>query len=69
MTTQAEMERAIRAGKKAGATRVLFDGGRIVFDLNRSPDGSQPDSDQSDEWSVDYDDDEAPEICSADQAA
>jgi len=69
MTTQAEMERAIRAGRKAGATRVLFDGGRIVFDLSKDAVMGNPITEtQPNHWNVDYDHEET-EICGSNKAA
>lgn len=50
--TKAEFEAAIAAAKAAGATRVVFDGGRIVVDLDGNVDDGVKGKAKSpeDEW-------------------
>lgn len=50
--TKAEFEAAIKAAKAAGAARVVFDGGRIVVDLEKDVDDAEKGEAKSpeDEW-------------------
>ena len=56
--TQADMQRAIRAAKKEGATRVTINNGELIFDLSVPDEVSSVDqSNNNGEWN-DYEDEE-----------